>query len=118
MHISIGQGGMVFGNLMHEGCCFYFLEQTGSRAVRVVLSREELVHLHEHAAPFDREAETDAIYDGPKFTARRHAESPDRFGVVLSWVENQRPHTLFFLGEEWDLFLQTLESVCTTGRAT
>lgn len=118
MHISIRQGVMFFGDLMHEGRRFYCLEQTGSHAVRVVLSREELVHLHEHAAPFDHQAETDAIYDGPKFTARRHVESPDRFGVVLSWVEDQRPHTLFFLGEEWDLFLQTLESVCTTGRAT
>lgn len=118
MRVPIGQSGVMFLGRVGEGRNRYYLESRGTQTTTAFFERADLLHLHQHAAPFDRRAETDAIYDGPKFTAKRAAVAPAGIGVKLSWMEDDRRRELFFQGEEWDQFLQALDSICTSGCAS
>ncbi len=115
MDVAIGAGGIHFWGEMCDGARRYCL---GSNAgMTASFRREDLVHLREHASPFDRIAETDAVYDGPRFSAKRTTDDSGNIGVRLSWSDESGERSLFFQGAEWNLFLQMLDSVCASERA-
>lgn len=116
MEVLIGKSGLVFRGDTREGKRVYCLRANGGSGPEAVFTRADLVHLRDRAAHFDRHAETDAVYDGPSFTAARECRPPFLIGVKLAWARDGGSSEIFFQGNEWNQFLELLDTVCANER--
>lgn len=116
MEVPIGKSGLVFRDDTREARRVYCLRANGGSGPEAVFTRADLVHLRDRAAHFDRSSETDAIYDGPNFIAARDYRPPFLFGVKLAWAQDGGSSEIFFQGNEWNQFLELLDTVCANER--
>lgn len=116
MMVMMRMKDLVLRDSMHEGRRFYVLEKEDGTGTQLIFAYEDLLHLRRGAALFDRHAETDAVYNGPNFTAVRTCRPPVFFGVKLRRNDDES-HELFFHGEDWNAFLDALDALRHGGQA-
>lgn len=116
--VPLGRGGMIFLGEVVNGALVYRAGFPSEISGGPVFSRADLAHIRTGAAGYDPRAETDLVYDGPVFRARRVCEPPILHGVRLFWRFGHGERELFFQAEEWNAFLQALESICASERVT
>lgn len=116
--VPLGEGGMVFLGEVVDGVPVYRVGFPSEIGRGPVFRRADLAHIRAGAAGYDPRAETDVVYDGPAFRARRVCKAPLLFGVHLFWKFGHGEREFFFQGEEWNAFLQVLESICASERVT
>lgn len=117
MKVLFQKSGIVFRGDVRSGDRIYGLRPEIGPGPEAILSRAELMHLRDRAAHFDPQAETDAVYNGPKFSAIREDRPPVCFGVKLYWSDDEDSREIFFQGSEWNQFLELLDTVCANERA-